>query len=127
MSVITPDSTTTETEELPDKGSSTTAITETRCQAAALLWEGQMGDTFRQSMRNATGRDCVCHQQKPCWLMDRALELLAPSIAEQNWNAKFLAFCESVAGDRKHLIFEYLARGLDETARAGNLVGTASR
>jgi hypothetical protein len=104
-----------------------TAITETRCQAAELLWEAQMGEFFRQTMRNATGRDCVCHQEKPCWLMDRALELLAPAISEQNWNSKFLAFCESVPQDRKHLIFEYLARGLDDTAREGALAGTASR
>ena len=103
-----------------------TAITETRCQAAELLWEEQTGDMFRQTMRNATGRDCVCHQEKPCWLMDRALELLGPTISEQNWNAKFLAFCDSVAVDRKHLIFEYLARGLDDTTREEVLVALTS-
>ena len=92
------------------------AITETHCPAAALLWEGQMGETFLQAMAHATGRDCVCHQEKPCWLMDRALELLAPTVAEQHWNAKFLALCESVGENRKHLIFGYLARGLDDTA-----------
>jgi len=96
-------------------------ITETHCPAAALLWEQQMGEMFRQAMREATGRDCVCHQENPCWLMDRALELLAPTVAEQNWNAKFLALCDSVGEDRKHLIFEYLARGLDDTAREGDL------
>ena len=96
-------------------------ITETHCPAAALLWEGQMDEMFRQAMRNATGRDCECHQEKLCWLMDRALELLAPTVAEQNWNAKFLALCESVGEDRKHLIFEYLARGLDDTACQGDL------
>ena len=95
------------------------AITEARCQAAALLWEEQVGETFRQTMRAATGRDCVCHQEKTCWLMDRALELLAPTVAELNWNAKFLALCESVADDRKHLIFDYLARGLDDTSLEG--------
>jgi hypothetical protein len=53
--------------------------------------------------------------------MDRALELLAPTVAKENWNAKFLALCESVGEDRKHLIFEYLARGLDDTAHEGKL------
>jgi hypothetical protein len=97
------------------------ATTETHCHAAELLWEEQMGETFRQAMRDATGRDCVCHQEKPCWLMDRALELLAPTVAEQSWNVKFLALCDSVGEDRKHLIFDYLARGLDDTARAEQL------
>jgi len=83
--------------------------------------EKQVGEMFRQAMREATRRDCVCHQEKPCWLMDRALELLAPTVAEENWNAKFLALCESVGEDRKHLIFEYLARGLDDTAHEGKL------
>ena len=96
-------------------------INETHCYAAELLWEKQVGDMFRQAMREATRRDCVCHQEKPCWLMDRALELLAPTVAEENWNAKFLALCESVGEDRKHLIFEYLARGLDDTAHEGKL------
>ena len=100
-----------------------TTIAETHCHAAALLWEEQVGKTFRQAMRNATGRDCVCHQEKPCWLMDRSLELLAPTIAELNWNAKFLAFCDSVGEDRKHLIFAYLARGLDDTAHQGEPAG----
>jgi hypothetical protein len=53
--------------------------------------------------------------------MDRALELMAPNVAEENWNAKFLAPCDSVGKDRKHLILEYLARGLDDTAQQGEL------
>jgi hypothetical protein len=96
-------------------------ITETHCYAAELLWEERKGaETFRQTMRDATGRDCVCHQEKTCWLMDRALELLAPAVAEQNWNVKFLALCDSVSEDRKHLIFEYLARGLDDNGRGAS-------
>jgi hypothetical protein len=97
------------------------AITEARCSAADLLWEQPMGETFRQVMRDATGRDCVCHQENPCWLMDRALERLAPAVAEQNWNVKFLALCDSVGEDRKHLIYKYLARGLGDTAGEGDL------
>jgi hypothetical protein len=73
------------------------AITETRCYAAELLWEKQAGEMFRQAMRAATRRDCVCHQEKPCWLMDRALELLAPTISEEKWNASSWPFASRLA------------------------------
>ena len=47
--------------------------TKTHCQAAEILWDEKMAKRFRQLMVAAVGRDCFCHEDESCWLMDAAL------------------------------------------------------
>jgi hypothetical protein len=48
--------------------------TTTHCHAAELLWDEKMAKRFRQTLIRAIGRDCFCHEDEHCWLMDSALK-----------------------------------------------------
>ena len=56
-------------------------VTVTHCHAAEILWDQKMAKRFRQLMVAAIGRDCVCREDEPCWLMTSALKGLHASQA----------------------------------------------
>jgi hypothetical protein len=93
------------------------AVVETQCYAADLMWDEPQAAIFRQAMGEAIGRDCVCHEGEPCWLRDRVFDLVGHDLKgtiEAPFMADFLAVVDASSEEHKRVIFGYLARGLGE-------------
>jgi hypothetical protein len=67
------------------------------CGAAELLWDAARAESFRQMMRDALGRDCICEPGEPCGLLEGAVvhlhSLLDPQRREKldNYAGELLA------------------------------------
>jgi hypothetical protein len=103
---------------------SNTSIIETHCYAADLMWDEAKAAIFRETMGEAIGRDCVCDEGEPCWLYDRAFELIGHDLKgtiEAPFMADFLAVVDAASEEHKRVIFGYVARGLGEDVAADAL------
>lgn len=52
------------------------------CPAAELIWSEEAAEQYRQLMRAAVGRDCLCEGHEVCALLEGAVKSLSALVQE---------------------------------------------